>query len=95
MWRETLTKRYEGRLSKDERERGWVLLKKGKTSARKLCRAQILSHADGGASDTAIATAVPEVEGDDWACLLVHGKLEPVWVRFLLHEPPRFVRLYL
>jgi hypothetical protein len=92
MWRGTMAKRYVVRLSKDEREQVWVLLKKGKTSARKLCRAQILSHADGGASDTAIATAIPEVEGDDLACLLVHGEPEPVWVRFLLHEAPQFVR---
>ena len=53
-----MAKRYVVRLSKDEREQVWVLLKKGKNSARKLCRAQILLHADGGASDRAIATAV-------------------------------------
>ena len=53
-----MAKRYLVRLSKDEREQVLVLLKKGKISARKLCRAQILLHADRGASDTAIATAV-------------------------------------
>jgi transposase len=54
-----MAKRYLVRLSKDEREQLLVLLKRGKISARKLCRAQILLQADGGASDTAIATAVP------------------------------------
>jgi transposase len=54
-----MAKIYLVRLSKDEREQLLVLLKRGKISARKLCRAQILLQADGGASDTAIATAVP------------------------------------
>ena len=45
-------------LRKDEQEQLLTLLKRGKISARKLCRAQILLQADGGASDTAIATAV-------------------------------------
>src|SRR5215470_15466017 len=41
----------------------------------------------------AVATAVPDVEGEDLACLLVHGEPEPVWIRFLLHEAPQFVCL--
>lgn len=49
-------------LRKDEQEQLLTLLKRGKISARKLCRAQILLQADGGASDTAIATAV-QVDG--------------------------------
>jgi transposase len=53
-----MAKRYVVRLSKDEREQLWVLLKKGKIAARKLCRAQILLQADLGASDMAIAIAV-------------------------------------
>ena len=53
-----MAKRYVVRLNKDEREHLLTLLKKGKISARKLCRAQILLQADAGASDTAIATAV-------------------------------------
>ena len=59
MGRGTRAKSYVVRVNKDEREQGWGLLKKGKMSARKLCRAQILPQADGGASATAIATAGP------------------------------------
>jgi transposase len=53
-----MAKRYVVSLSKEEREQALVLLKRGKVSARKLCRAQILLQADGGASDTTIAAAV-------------------------------------
>ncbi len=53
-----MAKKYVVNLTKDERTQLLGLLKKGKISARKLCRAQILLHADGGASDTTIATAV-------------------------------------
>ena len=53
-----MAKRYRVGLNRDEREQLLVLLRKGKISARKLCRAQILLHADGGSSDTAIAAAV-------------------------------------
>jgi transposase len=53
-----MAKRYVVRLSKEEREQLLVLLKKGRSSAHKLCRAQIFLHADGGASDMIIATAV-------------------------------------
>jgi len=53
-----MAKRYLVGLRKDEQEQLLTLLKRGKISARKLCRAQILLQADGGASDTAIATAV-------------------------------------
>jgi transposase len=53
-----MVKRYVVGVTKDEREQLWVLHRKGKISARKLCRAQSLLQADGGASDTAIAWAV-------------------------------------
>lgn len=53
-----MAKRYVVSLTKEEREQLLVLLKKGTTSARKLTRAQILLHADTGASDTTTAAAV-------------------------------------
>src|SRR5262245_24755643 len=53
-----MAKRYLVSLTKEERERLLLFLKRGKISARKLCRVQILLQADTGASDTAIATAV-------------------------------------
>jgi transposase len=53
-----MAKRYVVSLSKEEQEQLLVLLKKGKIAARKLTRAQILLHADAGASDATIATAV-------------------------------------
>jgi transposase len=53
-----MAKKYVVNLTKDERTQLLGLLKKGKLSARKLCRAQILRQADAGASDTTIATAV-------------------------------------
>jgi len=53
-----MAKKYVVNLTKDEREQVLVLLKRGRIAARKLCRAQILLQADGGASDTGIATAV-------------------------------------
>jgi transposase len=53
-----MAKKYMVNLTKDERAQLLGLLKKGKISARKLCRAQILRQADAGASDTIIAAAV-------------------------------------
>src|SRR5688500_13878409 len=53
-----MAKKYVVNLTKADRTQLLGVLKKGKSSARKLCRAQILLHADGGASDTTIATAV-------------------------------------
>jgi hypothetical protein len=53
-----MAKEYVVSLTKEEREQLLILLKKGKISAHKLCRVQIVLHADAGASDPTIATAV-------------------------------------
>jgi transposase len=53
-----MRKHYVVTLKREEREQLLGLLKKGKVSARKLCRAQILVQADEGYPDISIATGL-------------------------------------
>lgn len=53
-----MRKHYVVTLRREEREQLLGLLKRGKVSARKLCRAQILLQADEGTIDSAIATGL-------------------------------------
>lgn len=53
-----MRKQYVVTLKREEREQLLGLLKKGKASARKLCRAQILLQADEGTIDSAIAAGL-------------------------------------
>jgi len=53
-----MRKHYVVTLKREEREQLLGLLKKGKVSARKLCRAQILLQADEGTIDGTIATGL-------------------------------------
>src|SRR5215510_10440679 len=40
-------------------------------------------------------TAIPDVEGNDLPCLLVHSEPHPLLVGLLLHEAPRLIRFHL
>jgi len=53
-----MAKKYVVELRDEEREQLLAMLKRGKVSARKLCRAQILLQADEGVSDTLIAATL-------------------------------------
>lgn len=53
-----MRKQYIVTLKREEREQLLGLLKRGKVSARKLCRAQILLQADEGHTDVTIATGL-------------------------------------
>ncbi|MES2352800.1 MAG: hypothetical protein V4568_00125 [Pseudomonadota bacterium] len=53
--------KYQVRLSKEERDSLEGMIRRGKDSARILCRARILLKADANVSETAIAEAVEVV----------------------------------
>jgi hypothetical protein len=62
------------------REHGLLLLPRQNLSLQGLC---------------ALAAAIPDVEGDDLACLLIHSEPDPVWSGLPLHEAPQLICLNL